>query len=133
MVLGKRSIFLLGALLCGSSVVGVVWATADAAKAPLSQDPRTWVVDGKLRPDLIPERVAMDSDLVPSGIVYVDPREFYVSLGANPNDETVPIFDLPSGGTAIGTLSLASGIAVAIGSPSPAPVVVTVATVADGG
>jgi|CXWL01.1.fsa_nt_gi hypothetical protein len=104
----SRTVALLASTAVLSSL-GAVWATVDAGKSPpekvLSQDPRTWVVDGKIRPDLIPSRVGID--LAPIGAVYIDPYDFYPSLGAD-RSQPVPVFDAREGGTPVGEYDFAS-------------------------
>jgi hypothetical protein len=81
-----------------------------SAQPPSPNDPRSWVVDGKVDESRVPARVPMSSDSAETPLVYIDPHRFYLQLGARPTDTGIPVFDFPTGGNQVGSFDLSSGV-----------------------
>ena len=103
-------------VVLGSAFVGGFFTVAaNATSVSRSQDPRTWRVDGMIREERIPHRVAMSAD-TPSGMVYFDPHLYYPELGAAIAG-TVPVYSSSDGATQVGTLDLGTGFVTLKGRP----------------
>lgn len=74
----------------------------------LSQDPATWTRNGEVDPALVPERVAISTDLT-DGWGYLDPSGFYPMLGARLDQEPVPVFDARDDGRVVGYFHILQG------------------------
>jgi hypothetical protein len=82
-------------------------AHADRAR---SQDPRTWRdAKGHVDEQEVPDRIAMSSGDIDSGVVYIDPHRFYGELGADVDEGPVPVYDQREGGEAVGSFDLSTG------------------------
>jgi hypothetical protein len=94
------------------AVAGAGYAFTSAAHADRSrsQDPRSWD-DGKGHVDeaKVPDRIAMSSGDIHSGVVYIDPHQFYGELGATRDEGPVPVYNQREGGEQVGTYDLKTG------------------------
>ena len=100
------------------AVAGAGYAFTSAAHADRSrsQDPRSWD-DGRGHVDeaKVPDRIAMSSGDIHSGVVYIDPHQFYGELGATLDEGPVPVYNQRDGGEQVGTYDLKTGeIAIAL-------------------
>jgi len=89
---------------------GYAFTSAVHAERSKSQDPRTWDDgNGHLDASRVPDRIAMSSGDLASGVVYIDPHQFYGELGARTDEGPVPVYDQRDGGEQVGTFDLRTG------------------------
>jgi hypothetical protein len=89
---------------------GYAFTSAVHADRSKSQDPRAWDDgNGHLDESRVPDRIAMSSGDVASGVVYIDPHQFYGELGARTDEGPVPVYDQRDGGQQVGTFDLRTG------------------------
>jgi hypothetical protein len=89
---------------------GYAFTSAAHADRSKSQDPRSWDDgQGHLDEAKVPDRIAMSSGDIRSGVVYIDPHKFYGELGATIDEGPVPVYSTRDGGDQVGTYDLRSG------------------------
>jgi hypothetical protein len=92
------------------AAAGYAFTSSVHAERSRSQDPSSWD-DGRGRIDenMVPDRIAMSSGDLASGVVYIDPHKFYGELGARSDEGPVPVYDQRDGGEEVGTYDLRTG------------------------
>jgi hypothetical protein len=74
----------------------------------------------------------MSSNLIASGVVYLDPANFYPELGATRHQGLVPVFAEPAGGASIGSFDIVTGEVTVNGRRSETDTKSTVVAGSDG-
>jgi hypothetical protein len=104
-----------------------VWTAVSAEDPPPSEHPQDWIdrSTGQMDPARVPERIKLSTDLVPSGVGWIDPSAIF-PLPDSP--QTPGPFDVygTEDGDSVVAWAYASGEVLPVGSPSPeAPPITT--------